>query len=269
VADHPIPALQAILWDVDGTLAETERDGHRVAFNRAFEALNVPWRWSEARYGELLAIAGGLERLLHDMETQVAAPAQRAARMQLASQLHQLKNGFYTTLAGAGGIGLREGVRELIGDCAAAGVHMGIVTTTGRANVAALLHSTLGERWRARFSVVVCAEEAPRKKPDPQAYHRALEKLAQFGLHVAEVVAIEDSPAGAAAARAAHIAVLVTRSLYFTAEDYADVLAVGPSLAASAGWRPPPELTGRITLQQIRQWHAQFAVARNSSAAGR
>ena len=85
--------IKSVLWDVDGTLAETERDGHLKAFNQAFESLALPWRWSERRYGELLLVAGGRERLLHDMQSGGNAPAHPQARQALADQVHRLKNG--------------------------------------------------------------------------------------------------------------------------------------------------------------------------------
>ena len=94
--------LQAILWDVDGTLGETERDGHRVAFNQAFEALGLPWRWDEAHYGTLLRISGGRERLLHDMRTQSQAPALADEREALARELHRRKNAIYAELVAGG-----------------------------------------------------------------------------------------------------------------------------------------------------------------------
>src|SRR5262249_30992666 len=81
--------LRALIWDVDGTLAETERDGHRVAFNDAFAAANLPWRWSVERYGELLAISGGYERLLHDIAQRNDAPRAAAEREALARELHR------------------------------------------------------------------------------------------------------------------------------------------------------------------------------------
>ncbi len=113
--------LRAILWDVDGTLAETERDGHLVAFNQAFEALNVPWRWSEERYGELLAVTGGRERLLHDMQCQDRAPADPQERRSLVERVHRLKNELYAAIVASGELPLREGVRELLVDCDARG----------------------------------------------------------------------------------------------------------------------------------------------------
>ncbi len=251
--------LRAILWDVDGTLAETERDGHRIAFNRAFEALNLPWRWDVARYGELLKVTGGRERLLHGMQDEPGAPSDAAEREALAARLHGLKNDFYAQIVASGAIPLRPGVRALLEDCAGGGVRMGIVTTTSRVNVGALLAPHLGADWASAFAVIVTAQEAPRKKPDPQAYQLALGNLQ---LAPTSVLAIEDSPAGAAAACAAGVPVLVTRSYYFASEPVAGALAVGPSLADGAGWLPETEAGPhrdfrRVDLTQIRRWHAR------------
>jgi len=252
--------LEALLWDVDGTLAETERDGHLTAFNQAFEALNISWRWSEERYGELLAVTGGRERLLHDMQRQVSAPADLPERQALAERAHRLKNEKYAGIIAGGKLPLREGVAELLEDCARAGLKMGIVTTTSRANVKVLLTTHLGRDWESKFAVVVCAEEAPRKKPDPQAYLLALEALR---LHPQETIAIEDAPAGAAAARAAGVPVIVTRSHYFPVSEVPGALAVGPSLGRCNGWRPTADSdVTRIDLRQIVRWHATHATGK-------
>src|SRR5216684_920060 len=116
--------IKSILWDVDGTLAETERDGHLKAFNQAFEALGLPWRWSEQRYGKLLAIAGGRERLLHDMQHRGHAPAHPQERHALAERVHHLKNELYARIVAGGNFPLREGVRELLDDCERARMRM-------------------------------------------------------------------------------------------------------------------------------------------------
>jgi HAD superfamily hydrolase (TIGR01509 family) len=207
--------LRALLWDVDGTVAETERDGHRIAFNLAFEALGLPWRWSVPRYGELLRVTGGRERLLHDMATQPDAPATAAERDSLARELHRRKNLAYADLVAQGGITARPGVRRLVDECQAAGavgVALAVVTTTSRSNVEALFASIWGAQWQRLFATVVCAEDAPVKKPHPQAYLLALQRLALGGQ---ECFALEDSPVGLQAARAAGIACGVTRSVYF------------------------------------------------------
>jgi HAD superfamily hydrolase (TIGR01509 family) len=248
--------LEAVLWDVDGTLAETERDGHLVAMNAAFEELGVPWRWSPQRYGELLRVAGGYERQLFDMQTQPLAPQAMAEREALARRVHVRKNQLYTERVERGALPLRPGVRELFDECTASGVRMGIVTTTSQGNVAALLRSHLGAEWRSRFATVVCAEDAPAKKPDPLAYRIALERLQ---LNASQVVAIEDSAMGLAAAKALGIAVVITRSLYFADDAVPGALAVGPALGTRAGWSPPLENGDAqcVTLSDIRAWLEQ------------
>ncbi|MDP8986111.1 MAG: HAD-IA family hydrolase [Pseudomonadota bacterium] len=251
--------IKAVLWDVDGTLAETERDGHRVAFNEAFEALNVPWRWSETHYGQLLGVAGGRERLLHDMQGRGLAPPEPLQRHALAARVHSAKNEIYARIVASGRLPLRDGVAELMEDCWRAGIPMGIVTTTSRCNVQALLRTHLGINWESRFATVVCAEEAPMKKPHPQAYLRALEVLQLKGR---ETIAIEDAPAGIAAAQAAGIPVIVTRSHYFPAERARGTLAVGPSLGRSGGWQPAAHSgIPRIGLGQLTRWYAHSAWA--------
>jgi HAD superfamily hydrolase (TIGR01509 family) len=247
--------IRAVLWDVDGTLAETERDGHLVAFNQAFEALNIPWRWNEQYYGELLRVAGGPERLLHDMQRQSQAPADLEERRILVARVHRLKNEIYSGIVARGGLPLREGVRELFEDCESAGLPMAIVTTTSRSNVEALLGAHLGENWKSRFAAIVCGEDAPRKKPDPQAYLAALEILK---LRPQDAVALEDAPAGVSASQAAGVPVVVTRSYYFPVVESPGALAVGSSLGRVDGWNPVADARAtRIGIDQIHQWYAE------------
>jgi HAD superfamily hydrolase (TIGR01509 family) len=246
--------LEAVLWDVDGTLAETERDGHRIAFNQAFRAADVPWAWDEQRYGALLEVSGGRERLLLDMRSQGQAPGDLVERERLAERLHRLKNERYAEIVARGELRLRDGVRELIEECVRAGVRLGIVTTTSRCNVDALLGRQLGPHWCSLFSTVICAEQAPQKKPDPQAYLLALQALR---VPAESVVAIEDAPAGVAAAQAAGVPVIVTRSHYFSDAAAPGVLAEGPSLGSAEGWRPSAESgSTRIGLEQLLHWRA-------------
>jgi HAD superfamily hydrolase (TIGR01509 family) len=254
--------IEAILWDVDGTLAETERDGHRLAFNQAFQTLKLPWQWEEHHYGALLAVAGGRERLLHDMQFQEHAPIELKEREQLAEQLHRLKNELYAEIVAQGHLRLRAGVRELIDECVRERVQMAIVTTTSRRNVDALLSKQLGDQWESMFSSVVCAEQAPAKKPNPQAYCLALQDLR---VRPRAALAIEDAPAGVAAARAAGVPVLVTCSHYFPAarspaELASGVLAFGPSLGHAPGWSPSADAgVTRIDLHQLRRWSVAAA----------
>ena len=250
--------LKALLWDVDGTLAETERDGHRVAFNRAFEAFGLPWRWDVPAYGELLAVTGGRERLLHDMAGRSDAPVLAAEREALARALHQRKNAIYAGIVAAGGLPLRPGVPELIAECRARGLPMAITTTTSRSNVDALLGASLGPQWQSAFAAVVCGEDVAVKKPDPEVYLIALRRL---GIAPLQALALEDSPGGVASARAADVPVLVTRSAYFGSATVEGVVAVGPGLDRRSGWRPPPAGpadAGRITLDDLVEWHRRM-----------
>lgn len=194
----------ALLWDVDGTLAETELDGHRRAFNRAFRQADLPWRWDRSLYLELLRISGGLERMRHFLTQVEGAPPDpdRLRALQASKQAH------YAALVEAGELQLRPGVGRLMAAAAEAGRVQAIVTTSGRSAVAALLDRLLPE-WQACLQLWVCGEDVERKKPDPEAYRLALSRL---DLPAAEVLAIEDSANGVAAARGAGLAVLVTRS---------------------------------------------------------
>jgi HAD superfamily hydrolase (TIGR01509 family) len=249
--------IQALLWDVDGTLAETERDGHRVAFNQAFQALNIPWRWNEQRYGALLKISGGRERLLHDMRFQEDAPADMGEQEILAERIHQLKNRLYAGIVARGLLTLRDGVRELMEDCMRAKVRMGIVTTTSRCNVDVLLGTHLGGDWASWFATIICAEQAPKKKPHPQAYFLALQTL-RVQPHLA--IAIEDAPAGVSAAHAAGVPVIIARSHYFPSVNSGRALAAGDSLGRSQGWMPPAgPRSRRVGLEQINHWSEDFA----------
>ncbi|RMD78286.1 MAG: HAD family hydrolase, partial [Gammaproteobacteria bacterium] len=140
--------LQALIWDVDGTLAETELQGHRVAFNEAFAAAGLPWRWDEALYRELLAVPGGKERLRHYLERHRPPLPPRwrelAAREALVQRLHRDKNRRYAALVAAGRIPLRPGVRRLLAEARRAGLRQAVATTTSPENVSALLRRLLG-----------------------------------------------------------------------------------------------------------------------------
>ena len=231
--------LRALIWDVDGTVAETERDGHRVAFNRAFAEAGLPWRWDVAEYAKLLEVTGGRERILAYLQHRADAPADAPEREDLVRRLHTRKNAVYAQLVAQGCIAARPGVLRLMDECRAEGLALAIATTTSRANVEALFARLLGGDWRARFAAVVCAEDAPDKKPHPQAYRLALQRL---GVVADEAFALEDSPNGLKAVRAAGIACGVTRSAYFADAHFDGATWVRDDLDA------PP----RVTLATLR-----------------
>lgn len=199
--------LKALIFDVDGTLAETE-DLHRQAFNRAFGALGLPWNWSPQDYAELLKVMGGKERLLHYIARDHAedAPALRA-RMP---EIHGLKTRIYGELIESGHLGLRPGVARLVREARGAGLALAVATTTSRPNIDLLLRINFPEGERA-FDVIAAGDEASRKKPAPDVFLLA---LAGLGIPASEAVAFEDSAAGISSARSAGLPVLATRSRY-------------------------------------------------------
>jgi len=251
----PSPRLAALLWDVDGTLAETERDGHRVAFNRAFERCGLPWRWDDRHYGQLLRVSGGFERLMHDMATREGAPTSIEERAALARAIHAEKNAYYAHLVRSGAIPLRQGVLACMQQCRDQGLNMGITTTSSRANVEALIAVHLGASWREWVAVVVCGEDVELKKPDPEVYACA---VAELGLSPHQTLAIEDSPDGVAAARAAGVPVIVARSAYFASAHIEGVLAIGPGLHERQGWEPSlpmqDDSPGTVGLEDLEAW---------------
>ena len=213
--------LQAIIFDVDGTLAETERDGHRPAFNRAFAEAGLDWHWDAALYGELLAVTGGKERIRHYAAQYAPQVAARADFGELVQRLHAAKTRHYVALVEAGALPLRPGVGALIAGARRAGIRLAIATTTSPANVDALLCATLGPQSPGWFEVIGAGDVVPAKKPAPDIYQWVLERLA---LPATACLAIEDSALGLRAARGAGIPALVTVSEYTAAQNFAGAM---------------------------------------------
>lgn len=195
--------IRALLWDVDGTLAETELEGHRRAFNRAFTEEGLAWCWDVDMYLQLLRISGGRERM-RVFGREIGQPISEA----LIERLQGRKQRHYDQLVRSGAVGLRPGVRRLILETHAAGLQQAIVTTSGRASVQALAEGAAAGLAEA-FSFWVCGEDVERKKPDPEGYELALTRL---GLQPGEVLVVEDSRNGLQAAAAAGLPCLVTLS---------------------------------------------------------
>ncbi|HQU15332.1 MAG: phosphatase [Chromatiales bacterium 21-64-14] len=216
-----VPA--ALLFDVDGTLADTERDGHRVAFNQAFQDAGLDWHWSDARYGELLAVSGGKERIRCYMDRYHSGFRPPMPLDAFIAALHQSKNRHYAALLETGRIPLRPGVRRLLAEARAAGIPLLIVTTTSPENVLSLLEYCVEPGSAGWFEVIAAGDVVPAKKPAPDIYHYA---LAQGGLAAAECLALEDSENGLRAARAAGVPTVVTVSHYTQEQDFSGALLV-------------------------------------------
>ncbi|MBK1735078.1 phosphatase [Halorhodospira abdelmalekii] len=215
---------QALLFDVDGTLADTEGDGHRPAFNATFAAHGLPWHWDRERYRHLLAeVPGGRERIVYELRRNPPTTPLPEPLETFAETLHQEKNQRYAEIVRSGAIRPRMGILRLIAEAHAAGTALAIVTTSARRNVTALLEHAFPPALQGVFTVMVCGEDVAAKKPDPEAYRLALEQL---GLPAAACLAVEDSVNGLRSARAAGLATLVTRNEWSAGDDFSGALAV-------------------------------------------
>ncbi len=215
--------LRALIFDVDGTLAETEHDGHRVAFNRAFREAGLDWVWNEATYAGLLAVTGGRERILRFMAGLPAEALPDEPSEALAARLHARKTAIFQAMLREGRIPLRPGVERLLREARAEGLRLAIATTTSAGNVEALLEANLGAASLDWFEVIAAADLAPVKKPAPDVFHVVLQRM---GLPAHGCIAVEDSRNGLVAARGAGLPVLVTVSHYTRGEDFSGALAV-------------------------------------------
>jgi len=231
---------QALIFDVDGTLADTEGEGHRVAFNQAFADAGLDWHWSSELYGELLAVTGGQERMRHFINHYLP-PEQRPADVEkLVPRLHKEKNRHYEELLQTGRIGLRPGVERLLQEALEAGLTLAIATTTTRSNVLALLENTLGEEAVRWFQLIATADEVSEKKPSPKVYEYVLETL---DLEAPQCLVFEDSENGLRAASAIGLETLITVNDYTRDGDYQEALLVVEHLGEPE--RPSRVLGGR------------------------
>lgn len=213
--------LKAIIFDVDGTLAETE-EAHRTAFNRAFAEAGRDWHWSADDYRELLNVTGGRERIRHFLGTINATETD-----QFVADVHARKNAIYAGLVESGEVALRPGIKRIINEARRKNIQTAIATTTSRTNLTALLDRHFGVGAIAGFDAVVTGEDVAHKKPDPEAYRRTVSAL---NLAPDQCIAIEDSRNGLLSAVNCGIAVLVTPSIYTSREQFDGAAGVRANL---------------------------------------
>lgn len=214
--------LKAIIFDVDGTLADTE-DAHRIAFNMAFAENGLDWNWDVALYDKLLKVTGGKERIKYYVQDWLPDFSKPDDFEGFVKNLHVVKTSHYTAMLRDGKIPLRPGVKQLISDARDAGLKLAIATTTSPENVSALLEVGLGKDWASNFSANGCGDIVPHKKPAPDIYNWVLNELK---LKPKDCIALEDSNNGLRSSLAAGIKTYITTNPYTCKQDFTGAAAV-------------------------------------------
>ena len=218
--------LKAIIFDCDGVLVDTEKDGHRVAFNKAFEAKGLGHEWSVQKYHELLQIAGGKERMRHFFN-EVGWPDGVGDRGAFILEMHKLKTDLFMQIIASGELPLRPGVARLVDEAIAENITLAVCSTSNERAVTLIVEKLLGPERRQHFAAILAGDVVSKKKPDPEIYKLALKRLA---LEPDECLVIEDSRVGLLAAKAAGIKCLVTTNYYTIKEDTFEADIVVPEL---------------------------------------
>ena len=203
--------LAALIFDVDGTLADTEKDGHRVAFNEAFRQAHLDWDWSVELYGKLLAVTGGKERIRYYLDNYRQDFTVKGELERFIADLHRAKTAIFTDMMEQGGIPLRSGIERLFKEALQQGLQLAVATTTTMENVEALLSCNLGKEAIEWFDVIAAGDIVPHKKPAPDIYFYAMEQL---GLTAQQCLAFEDSENGIRSTTDAGLTTVITVNDY-------------------------------------------------------
>ena len=218
-----MPELKALIFDVDGTLADTERDGHRVAFNLAFADAGLNWDWTVDIYEDVLEVTGGKERIKHFLQKYKPEFTEPDNLDEYVANLHKAKTAHYTALLAKGEIPLRPGVERLLNEAREKGLRLAIATTTTPENVSALLEHTLGKESMDWFEVIAAGDIVPAKKPAPDIYDYAMEKM---NLKAEDCIAFEDSRNGILSSLGANLKTIITINGYTKDHDFSGAAIV-------------------------------------------
>jgi HAD superfamily hydrolase (TIGR01509 family) len=236
--------IEALIFDVDGTMADTE-EAHRVAFNLAFDRQRLGWTWTRSEYRALLSVTGGKERIASYIDTLPVSPALRQRLLARVPEIHADKTRLYSSAVRDGSVPLRDGVARLLEEALDAGCHLAIASTTTAVNVDALLHAAFGARGLEMFTVIACGDQVRAKKPAPDIYRLVLQTL---GVGPERAVAFEDSSNGLRAATGAGLWTVVTPTFWTEGSDFSAAGLVLPHLGDPT--RPLPSEPGNVLKTQ-------------------
>lgn len=230
--------MTALVLDCDGVLADTERDGHRVAFNRTFEEFGIPLQWSVEDYREKLRIAGGKERMASELTPEFVRanglPQDPDGQAEEIARWHRRKTALYTEMVEAGMLPTRPGITRLITEAQDAGWTLAVASTSAEPSVLAILRQAVGRERADRFDAVLAGDVVPAKKPAPDIYLMAVDRL---GVDPARTLVVEDSRNGLLAATAAGLRCVVTVNDYTRDEPQDEAVLVVTSLGDPGGER--------------------------------
>jgi HAD superfamily hydrolase (TIGR01509 family) len=243
-------AARALIFDCDGVLADTERDGHRVAFNKAFAAKGLAIDWDVELYGKLLEISGGKERMMHYFD-QYGWPCTALVqgwpddvpdRDAFIKELHKLKTDFFMQIIESGQLPLRPGVARIVDEAIAANIILAVCSTSDERSVSLVVERLLGPRRKAYFSAILAGDVVSKKKPDPEIYNLASQRLK---LEPDQCIVVEDNRNGLLAAKAAGMHCIVTTNGYSKNEDFTEADLVVSELG--------DEPNVQVTIEEIKR----------------
>lgn len=266
-------SLKAILFDVDGTLADTEALGHRPAYNRAFRALQLPFRWGPKLYRKLLKQPGGRERLKYYLQKYHPELGHESTEVQQnidawVAKVHALKSQYFKRYMRRGRVPLRPGIARIMREARAADVRLAIVTNASIKTLKPVLRYSMGPELAAEVEIIASGEEVRNKKPAPDLYQLAMQRLQ---LQPDECVALEDSEMGLEAAAAAGLAAVVTINSDTLEQDFSEASLVVSSLGEPGA--PTRVLKGQldglpwVTLDTLRNIASHQSSSTQSRAA--